>query len=304
MVYIKSMPLTHLPLPPLTTLQAFEAVAHRGSFTQAAAELNLTVSAVSHQIAKLEKLLTARLIDRTSAGVKLSAVGEQYLQRISPAMHALASATRDLQGGVRHSLYVHSSPSLASLWLMPRLSDFAKLHPDVSLFLSASHIHSDFGAGLSDVDIRYGIPNWPNLVVEPLFQEQLLPLISPDLQRCLAIETPADLLQAPLIQSTVSMVQWNDWLTGAGVTQSPERYALRFDRAQLSIDAAVQSLGVALESTTMAGGYLQSGKLIPLFPDQKAITVKGHFVVYPKRHAKRKEVAMFLAWLKTHTSAQ
>jgi LysR family glycine cleavage system transcriptional activator len=244
-------------------------------------------------------MVGTRLIDRTPAGVKLSAAGEQYLQRVSAAIRALASATQDLQSGVRHSLYVHASPSLASLWLMPRLADFARAHPDVSLFLSASHVHSDFGAGLSDVDIRYGIPNWPNLVVEPLFKEHVMPLVSPELQRRLKIKEPADVLQAPLIQSAVSVVQWSDWLASVGVNQGPERYALRFDRAQLSLDAAIQSLGVALESTTMAAPHLDVGRLVPLFDTKKSIRVQGHFVVYPKRHAKRKEVATFLAWLRT-----
>jgi len=285
-------------IPPLATLQAFEAIARRRSFAQAASDLGLTASAVSHQIAKLEKMVGTRLIDRTPAGVKLSVAGEQYLQRVSSAIAALTSATRDLQSGVRHSLYVHASPSLASLWLMPRLAGFAKTNPDVSLFLSSSHVHSDFGAGLSDVDIRYGVPNWPNLVVEPLFKEQVMPLISPTLQKRFKMKEPVDVLKAPLIQSAVSVVQWSDWLESVGVNQSPERYALRFDRAQLSLDAAIQGLGVALESTTMAAPHLESGRLVPLFPTKKAIKVEAHFVVYPKRHAKRKEVAAFLAWIK------
>jgi DNA-binding transcriptional LysR family regulator len=285
-------------LPSLQSLQAFETIARRGSFSQAASDLQLTASAVSHQIAKLEKLVGMRLIDRTPAGVKLSAAGLQYLQRISPAMNALVSATRDLQGGVRHSLYVHASPSLASLWLMPRLADFAKTNPDVSLFLSSSHVHSDFGVGLSDVDIRYGVPNWPNLVVQPLFIEQVMPLASPALQKRLAMLSLEQLLDAPLIQSTVSVVQWHDWLASVGVNQRPERYALRFDRAQLSLDAAIQGLGIALESTTIASTHIAAGRLVPLFPSKKPIKVEAHFVVYPKRHAKRKEVAMFLAWLK------
>ena len=288
-------------IPPLGTLQAFEAIARRHSFAQAASDLGLTASAVSHQIAKLEKMVGTRLIDRTPAGVKLSVAGEQYLQRVSSAVAALASATRDLQSGVRHSLYVHVSPSLASLWLMPRLSSFAKEHPDVSLFLSSSHVHSDFGAGLSDVDIRYGVPSWPNLVVQPLFKEQVMPLVSPALQKRLKIKEPADVLQAPLIQSAVSVVQWSDWLASVGVAQSPERYALRFDRAQLSLDAAIQGLGVALESATMAASHLEAGRLVPLFDTKKSVRVEAHFVVYPKRHAKRKEVATFLAWLKKQT---
>jgi DNA-binding transcriptional LysR family regulator len=289
-------------LPPIAALQAFEAIAQRRSFALAASDLGVTASAVSHQIAKLEGLVGTRLIDRSPSGVKLSAAGEQYLQRVSSALAALTSATRNIQGGVQHGLYVHASPSLASLWLMPRLAHFAAAHPDISLFLSASHVHSDFAAGLVDVDIRYGAPNWPNLVVEPLFKEWVTPLISPLLKQRLQLSTPADVLHAPLIQSAVSVVQWGDWLSKAGVAQWPERYALRFDRAQLSLDAAAQGLGIALESTTMAASYIQSGALVPLFDAALARRVQAHFIVYPKRHAKRQEVTQFLSWLKLQTA--
>ena len=126
-----------------------------------------------------------------------------------------------------------------------------------------------------------------------------MPLVSPALQKRLKMTEPADVLQAPLIQSAVSVVQWSDWLASVGVAQGPERYALRFDRAQLSLDAAIQGLGVALESATMAAPHLESGRLVPLFSAKQSVRVQAHFVVYPKRHAKRKEIAAFLAWLRT-----
>jgi LysR family glycine cleavage system transcriptional activator len=290
-------------LPLLSTLLAFEAVARRRSFALAAGELSLTASAVSHQIARLEGLLDVKLFDRTPQGVRLSAAGEAYLRRVAGALGAIGAATEDLRQGVRNSLYVHSSPSLASLWLMPRLADFAHAHPDVSLFLSASHVHSDFALGQADIDIRYGIPQWPDLVVQPLFKERILPLASPALVEHYLLREPAELLRIPLIQSTVGIVQWSDWLAAQGVKRGPERFALRFDRAQLALDAAVQGLGVALESTTIAAPHIVDGKLVPLFDPAMALTVQGHFVVYPARHAKRPEVEAFVHWLHSQTEA-
>jgi LysR family glycine cleavage system transcriptional activator len=284
-------------IPPLTTLLAFEAVARRRSFALAASELNLTASAISHQIARLEAFLGVKLFDRSGQRVVLSEAGTAYLRRVGGALGAIGAATDDVRQGVRNTLYVHASPSFASLWLMPRLAAFSSACPDVSLFLSASPTHSDFALGQADLDIRYGVPNWPDLVVQPLFDEQIMPLASPKLLRRYRIHAPADLVHVPLIQSTVSIIQWRDWFNAQAVAHVPEHFPLRFDRAQLTLDAAVQGLGIALESTTIASTHLLEGKLVPLFGPERALTIQPHFLVYPARHAKRPEVEVFVRWL-------
>ncbi len=284
-------------LPPLPSLQAFETVARRRSFALAAAELHLTASAISHQVARLEAHLGVRLFERSAHAVRLSAAGENYLSRIAGALGAIAAATNDLRQGVSNSLYVHCSPSLASLWLMPRLRSFAMAHPQIVLNLSSSPTHSDFALGQADLDIRYGVPRWPDLVVEPLFEEAILPLASPAFIRAHRLRRVEQLLEVPLIQSTVSVVQWSDWFGLFSDKRAPERSAVRFDRAQMSLDSATQGLGVALESATMAGAHLADGRLRPVFGMDKAVRVKAHFAVYPARHASRPPVEAFLAWL-------
>lgn len=284
-------------LPPLPNLLAFEAVARRRSFALAATELHLTASAVSHQIGRLESQLGVRLLERSAHGVRLSAAGEQYLSRISGALSAIASASEDLRQGVANSLYVHCTPSLATLWLLPRLQAFAQACPEISLNLSAAHTHSDFALGQADLDIRYGVPNWPDLVVEPLFEECIVPLASPAFIREHRLKRIEQLAEVPLIQSNVSVVQWSDWLRAFSGQRAPERFSLRFDRALMSLDAAAQGLGVALESATMAGKHQAEGRLRPVFGLEKAVRVKAHFAVYPTRHAKRPAVEAFLAWL-------
>src|SRR5437764_1131673 len=241
-------------LPPVTNLQAFEAVARRRSFALAAAELHLTASAISHQVARLESHLGVRLFERSAHAVRLSAAGEQYLTRIAGALSAIAAATDDLRQGVSNSLYVHAAPSIASLWLMPRLRRFAEAHPDISLNLSAAHTHSDFVLGQADIDIRYGVPQWPDLVVEPLFEERIVPLASPAFIREHRLKRVEQLLQLPLIQSNVSIVQWSDWFAAQTSLRAPDHCPVRFDRAQMALDAATQGLGVALESATIAAG--------------------------------------------------
>ncbi len=290
-------------IPPLSALQAFETIARRKSFSLAAEELHLTPSAVSHQVAKLEALLHVRLFERSARGVALTPAGQQYLQRVASALGAINAATDDLRHGVQDTLYVHSSPSLASLWLMPRLARFTAQHPHISLVLSASHVHSDFQLGQMDVDIRYGLPNWPHLEVEPIFTEPILPLASPEWVRQHGLREPADLLRVPLIQSSVSVVQWRDWFARFGQGLAPERMGLRFDRAMMSLDAAVQQLGVALESATIGQGLIDSGKLQPVFDPALCIDVQAHHLVYPARHAQRPEVQCFLDWVRQEARA-
>lgn len=285
-------------VPPINNLLAFEAVARRRSFALAATELHLTASAISHQVSRLETQLGVRLFERSAHGVRLSTGGERYLTRVSGALSAITAATDDLRQGVSNSLYLHSAPSVASLWLMPRLKDFADANPDISVNLSAAHTPSDFALGQADIDIRYGTPQWPDLEVVPLFQERVIPLASPSFIRSRRLRRVEQLLDVPLIQSNVSVVQWSDWFARFTDRQAPDRYAVRFDRAQMSLEAAMQDLGVALESATIAGRYLAAGKLRPAFGLEMAIEVEAHFLVYPTRHAKRKPVAKFLEWVR------
>ncbi|HXD39663.1 MAG TPA: LysR substrate-binding domain-containing protein [Ramlibacter sp.] len=289
-------------LPPVTNLQAFEAVARRRSFALAASELHLTASAISHQVAKLESHLGVRLFERSAHGVRISAAGELYLARVGGALTAIAAATEDLKHGVKNSLYVHSAPSIGSMWLMSRLRGFAQAYPDISLNLSAAHTPSDFELGQADIDIRYGVPNWPDLVVEPLFEERIIPLASPAFIQEHHLKRPEHLLGVKLIQSNVSVVQWSDWFGEFTDKRAPDRFAVRFDRAQMSLDAATQGLGVALESSTIAGRHIAERKLRPVFGLEKAIKVKAHFAVYPARHARRPPVEAFLRWLHAEAS--
>lgn len=290
-------------LPPIANLQAFEAVARRKSFALASEELHLTASAISHQISRLETHLNVRLFERSAHGVRLSPAGEHYLLHVRAALTAITSATEDLRQGIRNSLYVHSAPSIASLWLMPRLHRFAKAYPDISLNLSAAHTPSDFALGQADIDIRYGIPQWGDLVVEPLFEESIVPLASPAFIKQHKLKRIAQLLEVPLIQSNVSVVQWTDWFRLFSDVRAPDRFPVRFDRAQMSLDAATQGLGVALESAVNACGHLSEGKLIAPFGLNKAVRVKAHFAVYPERHSKRPAVEAFLSWLHSEAAS-
>lgn len=288
--------------PPLSCLLAFEAAARRSSFSAAAVELNLTPSAVSHQIAKLEELLDVRMFERSARSIALTDAGREYMSRVSLALDAISAATDNARKGVRNALHIHSSPSFASLWLMPRLADFARAHPGIALTLSASTIHSDFAAGQSDIDIRYGVPNWPHLHVAPIFEERIQPMANPAFLQRHPIRTPTDLLDLPLIRSVVNVMQWGDWFRSRKVPYTPGQYAYSFDRTMMALDAAVQGLGVAFDSSSIAAGHLQQGRLRKVFDEAWCIKVQAHFLVCPQRNLQRREVADFIEWIGAHAA--
>jgi LysR family glycine cleavage system transcriptional activator len=257
---------------------------------------------VSHQIAKLEELLDVRMFDRGPRNIALTDAGREYMSRVSLALDAIGAATDNARKGVSNALNIHSAPSFASLWLMPRLADFARRNPGIALSLSASATHSDFATGQVDIDIRYGTANWPHLHVQPIFEERIQPLASPSFidQHC--IEKPEDLLQLPLIRSVVNVMQWADWFRSRRVQFAPGQYAYSFDRSSMALDAAVQGLGVACDSSSIAAGHLSDGRLRKVFDERWCLKVQAHFVVCPPRHLQRSEVVNFIEWIREKAS--
>jgi LysR family transcriptional regulator, glycine cleavage system transcriptional activator len=285
-------------LPPLKAVLTFEVVARLGSISKASEELNLTPSAISHQISNLEAHVARKLFERTVRGVELTPAGQRYQQGLAGVLTVIASAAENARAESLEVLRVQASPSFAGLWLMPRWSRFMSENPDIKIQLSASHVHSDFSRGEVDIDIRYGLIRWGDLHVETIFTEEILPLISPKLKEQLDLRNPEDLLVQNLILSNVNLLQWPQWFAAHGVSISPSQYALSFDRAYLSIQAASQGLGIALESDRLSEDALGRGVLVPVFPYRKRIQLHAHHLVYPASHAERGTVARFVAWIR------
>lgn len=287
-----------MTIPPLKAIVTFEVVVRLGSISKAADELSLTPSAVSHQITNLEAQVGRKLFERTARGVDLTPAGERYQQSLAGALAVIASAADNARAEGTEVLRIQSSPSFAALWLVPRLSRFIEEHPDIKIKLSASHVHTDFSHAEVDIDIRYGLSRWPDLHVETLFAEEVLPLISPRLKEKLNLRSPEELLFQNLILSNVNLVQSPQWFAAHGVSISPSDYAVSFDRAYLSIQAAVQGLGIALESSRMAEDPLGRGALVPVFPYRNGMQIHGHHLVYPPPHAEYRKVKRFVAWIR------
>ncbi|KPG84976.1 MULTISPECIES: LysR substrate-binding domain-containing protein [Pseudomonas] len=289
-----------LVLPPLKAIQAFEQTARFGNVARAAEVLDLTPSAVSHQLAKLEGMIGRQLFVRAARGVSLTPVGEQYLKEVSGILHSLAVATERAASDVSlDCLRLHSSPSFGLLWLMPRLEAFRASHPDIQINLSCSYESLHFSRDKIDVDIRHGLPNWPSYEVRTVRNETFAVLTSPKLLAQRPVRGAADLLECDLILSEATLLKWPQWFAQHGLARPERPYALSFDRSYMSLEAASHGLGFALESTLLAQKYLAAGTLVEVAPESLSAAVAAHHLVFPKAHSSFPRVRRFLAWMES-----
>ncbi len=284
----------------LKAVQAFEAAARLSSFALAAEELFVTPSAVSHQIKFLEDQFGVQLFHRIHRAVVLTDAGRSYAEEISAAFARIEAATRDL-GRVTKSdiLTVHSTPSFATQWLMPRLARFSARNPDIDVRLNASKEAVDLVTGPVDVDIRYGSKNiQPAGIKTVVFPpETIVPLCSPSLANGdHPIHFPEDLRHHALIHSEVCLVGWRDWSRKYGGVPLDLKRGPRFDRSFMSISAAVDGLGICLESLLLVQRELETGRLVaPLGLD--GLEVQGYTFNVLKSSADLPKIRNFHDWL-------
>ena len=281
---------------PIAALRVFEAAARRQSFHAAATELNLTPSAVSHAIRKMEETLGVTLFERVGRGVSLSSEGQTLMGYTDRAFEELQRGVEAVSARMPRLLRLHSAPSFAAQWLTPRLARFFAQCPEVEVRLSAGVEYARFDTGEFDADIIYGLPRQEGLVVLPLKEETVTPLCAPHIAE--VIESPTDLLRFQLIQSDNKQVRWPAWfgLNGIAVPTSPR--GSRFDRSFLAIAAAADGLGVALESTLLAEREIQRGRLVaPLAGRSEDIRYVGHHLVFPRPFEQRAPLRQFARWL-------
>jgi LysR family transcriptional regulator, glycine cleavage system transcriptional activator len=285
-------------LPSLIAVRTFEAAARLGSFALAADELGVTASAVSHQVRLLEVFVDIRLFHRIHRSVVLTDAGRRYANEIALAFGHIAAATQNIaKSGKSDILSIHSSPSFATQWLMPRLARFSTLHPDIDVRLHASHSDVDLVQEF-DVDIRYGtVLSATSTVTLFLPEEIIVPLCAPALMEgSKPIRTPTDLRHHTLIHSEVNLVSWRDWVRGKPKLQLDLKRGLRFDRSFMSIGAAVDGLGVCLESLLLAQREMDTGRLVmPFGPD--GVKIQGHNLAYLKSNAELPKISTFQTWL-------
>src|SRR5262245_48035334 len=252
-------------LPPLNALRAFEAVARLGSIKDAAEELAVTPGAVSQQIALLEARIGTSLLRRLTRSLELTEAGRTYFSPIRSAFRQIEEATRRVtaisEGRV---LTLSASPAFAATWLVPRLGDFHRSHPEIDLRVVTSRVLADLDAGGIDVAIRHGLGRWKGLRAERIATVRLIPVCSKALLRSRPRPVRAeDVAALPLLHDEQRR-DWPLWFEAHGVRPVPKE-ALSgpsLDDQILLIQAAASGQGVALVTEVLARHELARRKLV------------------------------------------
>jgi len=288
-----------LLLPSLNGLRAFEAAARLLSFTRAAAELNVTQTAISHQIRRLEEQLGLKLFVRRNRTLALTREAESYLPAVRAAFEDLRRATQRLTRPQRDGLLTLSTlASLAAKWLLPRVVAFQEAHPGLEVRVSASTHLVDFQREEIDMAVRYGRGDWPGLRADWLMAEDIFPVCSPALLKGPnPLKRPEDLAHHTLLHATLSREDWQLWLTAAGLpTELAQRRGLTFDQSFMCIEAAIEGLGVALGRSAFVEADIAQGRLVVPF-DVVLPAEAGFYIVAPEETADDPKIALFRDWL-------
>lgn len=285
-------------LPPLNALKMFEASARNLSFSGASEELFVTPSAVSHQVKTLENFLGVELFHRSNRKVTLTPQGEQYLASVKHAFDEIEMATQRLSVTQGASVVqISVAPNFLIRWLMPRMSRFRALFPDVELQINASMGLLDFNRTSTDMAVYYGNGEWDDIEVEFLRKVMLVPVCGPGLlQSGPPLEKPADLANHTLIYVSKRTWEWDNWLKKAGVEFITPKGSMQLSSSQLTTAAAQENLGVALADQTLISREIESGKLVVPF-DIPLDTKKAFYLVYRKHRPLTKGMEAFRNWL-------
>lgn len=290
-------------LPPLNALRAFEAAARHMSFKKAAEELCVTPAAVSHQIRTIEEYLGIELFCRSNRAIELTEHGKRCFQEVSLGFTHLTRAmtwvdtARDSQ-----RLVITAGPAFTTKWLVPRLSKFTDLHPEIKTRVSASLALCDFVKEGVDVAIRFGRIDTAGLHVERLIEESVVPMCSPMLRNAQGQPlTPDDLARVPLIHDeSLRMVDpaatgWSEWLKQARMKIDVTR-GVFFNHADHAIQAAVEGTGVVLGRRVLAAQDVRAGRLTIPFGPEIPTGLFFHFVC-AEEMSRSSTVKLFRDWL-------
>jgi DNA-binding transcriptional LysR family regulator len=296
----KKSPLEKASLPPLNAIRAFEAAARRGSFADAALDLNVTHWAVGKQIRLLENWFGLPLFERRARGVALTDDGAELLADVTAAFSRLVSASdrlgqtrspRRVSGVVR----INVPTSFASGWLIPRLRDFQAEFPNIEVKLSTTSRKLRYVGDAYDIGIRLRREPGVHFKFRPLLKDVQLPACSPDILRTRPLTTVSDLRSHTLLHSSTARAAWPTWLALAGGANVTPAHQFEFDHVHLQLQAAVDGLGVAMASLPLIERELAAGRLVcPLTrPEWQA----GEYFVVSGNDAESVATRNFRNWI-------
>lgn len=290
--------MTHRRLPPLNSLRAFEAAARLGSFKAAALELHVTHGAISRHIQQLEAWLGQLLFERHNRRVVLTDAARRYFGEVGAIFDRLALATAEQLDAGRHRVLRVSAPATFTLrWLLPRLSAFQLAQPGIEVRLTASNQPLGAAAEGYDVLIRGGPLAAQGYDAHEFLSEARIPVCRPDVPRRHPLREPADLRHHTLLHAATYPRMWPDWLEAAGVPTLQPAQSLTLEHFYLTLQAALDGLGVAMGPLALVADDLAEGRLIAPFA-APTLPAWRYFCYVPLTRHDDQAVADFVAWLK------
>ncbi len=289
-------------LPPLNALRAFESAGRHLSFTKAAAELNVTPAAISHQVKALEDLLEVPLFRRLTRALRLTDAGQAALPPLSEGFDRLAQAVEEMRAHCESGvLTISVSPAFGAMWLMPRLEQFRIRHPTIEIRIDGTDQLVDLARDDVDVALRYGPGGYQGVRVDWLFNPVNTPVCSPALLRGeRPLRHPEDLRHHTLlhVEWEEAEASWRMWLLAAGLADIDPTRGPRFTMENMAVQAALDGQGVALIGDILVADEIAAGRLVrPFDPSLSTPLTFSFYLLTAKAGEAQPKVAAFRDWL-------
>ncbi|HEY0063089.1 MAG TPA: transcriptional regulator GcvA [Telluria sp.] len=289
------------PNPPLIAARSFEAAARHGSFLKAADELNVTPTAISHQVKKLEQYLGHALFVRLNRAVQLTAEGAALAATLHGLFSGLDQALDPGRRQARSTIVISAMPSLAAKWLAPRLGEFEARHPHWRVMIDVEDKLVDFKSSNIDMALRYGPGKYAGLHARRWMDATVVPVCSPALLKRTPLRQPADLRRHTLIHNSVPArrvrpPEWEDWLAASGVEGVDAGAGPLYMSTYMALEAAQAGHGVTLAPAPLVARDLADGRLV------KPLALEldnpwAFWIVCPRQNLQDEKIKALTAWL-------
>lgn len=289
--------MTKTNLPPLTALRAFHAAGERSSFQEAARQLGVTPSAISHQIRTLEEWLETPLFARMARRIALTPEGRRFHRALTVSFDGIRRAAARVRDAKRTTLKISALPLITQVWLIPRLAAFEERHPNITLAIETENRIADFERDDVDVGIRNLRAPTSGLFARKLLDIRPVPLCARKLAiGAHALKQPKDLAHHTLIHISARPDAWGRWLKAAGLGGLRPKREITFDTVPAALEAAARGHGVTLGMSPLVWESPAAASLVvPFAPKIEADST--YYVVHRKGDRARPEVKAFVDWL-------
>ena len=285
-------------IPSTAALIAFESAARHQSFTKAAQELSLTQGAVCRQIAALEAFLNVELFRRSRRGVLLTEAGQSYARRVAGQLDAVERDTLAVMGQQgAMSIELAVVPTFGTQWLLPRLKDFQRLHPQITVNLTNRTRPFLFADTAFDAAVYFGDGDWSGTRAHLLMGENPMPVCSPALLNGQAQLSAEQIAQLPLLQQTTRPYAWRQWFNAQGLSTPRDMAGPRYELFSMLAQAAIHEMGVALIPPFLIRRELAEGRLVVALDQALTDDDRAYYLIVPERKSESAALNAFRDWL-------